>query len=155
MKRRPLGPWLVAATVALVACRAGDGAAPSPGEDPGCEHGIVRTDSGLRYRDTRCGDGTEAEVGDTVTMHYTGRLQNGKRFDSSRDRGGPFTFRLGVGLVIRGLDEGLQGMREGGARRLIIPPELAYGKAGSPPAIPRNATVIYDIELVDVKKATD
>lgn len=156
VKRWPIALCALSATLALVACRSdSNGAAPAPGEDPGCERGVVTTDSGLEYEDTRCGDGQVAEVGDTLTVHYMGRLQNGKRFDSSRERGAPFTFQLGAGLAIRGWDEGLQGMREGGKRRLVIPAELGYGRAGSPPIIPRNSTVIFAVELLEVQKATD
>jgi FKBP-type peptidyl-prolyl cis-trans isomerase len=109
------------------------------------------TETGLTYEDLECGDGEEATSGTTVTVHYTGTLEDGTQFDSSRDRGEPFTFVLGAGMVIRGWDEGLQGMLEGGQRRLEIPPDLAYGEEGVPPAIPPNATLVFEVELLEVQ----
>jgi FKBP-type peptidyl-prolyl cis-trans isomerase len=96
------------------------------------------------------GTGTEAQPGAKVQVHYTGWLTDGTKFDSSVDRNKPFEFPLGAGYVIRGWDEGVSGMKVGGQRRLTIPPELAYGKDGSPPVIPPNATLIFDVELLDV-----
>ena len=89
----------------------------------------------------------------TVTVHYTGTLEDGTQFESSRDREQPYTFVLGAGMVIRGWDEGLQGMLEGGIRRLEIPPDLAYGEEGAPPVIPPNATLIFEVELLEVQVA--
>jgi FKBP-type peptidyl-prolyl cis-trans isomerase len=104
------------------------------------------------------GSGNEAAAGRRVTVHYTGWLYNegaadhkGKKFDSSRDRGDPFTFRLGAGEVIDGWDQGVAGMKVGGRRTLTIPPDLGYGAQGSPGAIPPNATLVFDVELLDVK----
>ncbi len=111
---------------------------------------MVRTTSGLYYQDLEVGQGDEAVAGVTVTVHYEGWLANGTKFDSSRDRGQPFTFALGAGFVIPGWDEGVAGMRVGGLRKLVIPPNLAYGAAGVPPTIPGNATLVFDIELLEV-----
>nr|MBA2600726.1 FKBP-type peptidyl-prolyl cis-trans isomerase [Actinomycetota bacterium] len=111
---------------------------------------MVTTDSGLQYQDSECGQGPEAASGDLVTVHYTGKLENGETFDSSVG-GEPFTFPLGVGQAIPGWDEGVQGMSVGGKRTLTIPPELGYGVAGSPPVIPRNATLIFDIEVFEIQ----
>lgn len=115
----------------------------------------VMTATGLEYEDTIVGDGAEAKAGDHVTVHYTGWLRNadgsaGKKFDSSKDRSDPFEFPLGAGHVIKGWDQGVQGMKVGGARTLIIPAALGYGARGAGGAIPPNATLIFDVELLAV-----
>jgi len=111
----------------------------------------VTMPSGLKYQDLKVGDGAVAENGTTVSVHYTGWLTDGTKFDSSVDRGQPFSFHLGAGQVIRGWDEGVRGMRVGGKRKLTIPPDLGYGAAGTPGGpIPPNATLIFDVELKDV-----
>jgi peptidylprolyl isomerase len=110
----------------------------------------VTTASGLMYIDEMVGDGASPETGKKVTVHYTGTLPDGKKFDSSRDRGRPFEFNIGVGQVIKGWDEGVAGMKVGGQRKLIIPPELGYGARGAPPAIPPNAVLHFDVELLGV-----
>src|SRR5262249_4376417 len=110
----------------------------------------VTTKSGLKYYDLRAGAGSEAKAGQRVRVHYTGWLVDGKKFDSSVDRGQPFAFNLGVGQVIKGWDEGIQGMKSGGKRQLRIPPELAYGARGFADLIPPNATLIFDVELLGV-----
>ena len=111
----------------------------------------VTMPSGLKYEDLKVGDGAVAENGMTASVHYTGWLTDGTKFDSSVDRGQPFSFRLGAGQVIRGWDEGVRGMRVGGKRKLTIPPDLGYGAAGTPGGpIPPNATLIFDVELKDV-----
>ena len=111
----------------------------------------VKTASGLAYIDSKVGNGAEAKAGQTVDVHYTGYLTDGKKFDSSVDRGSPFSFPLGAGNVIKGWDEGVAGMKVGGKRRLIIPANLGYGAAGSPPAIPGGAELIFDVELLAIK----
>jgi FKBP-type peptidyl-prolyl cis-trans isomerase len=111
---------------------------------------IITTRSGLKYVDRKIGTGKEAKAGDTVTVHYVGRLEDGKKFDSSLDRNKPLTFDLGRRKVIRGWDEGIAGMREGGIRKLIIPPELAYGEGGDE-VIPPNSTLIFEVQLLKVR----
>jgi len=115
----------------------------------------VATASGLRYVDVKPGSGAVARAGQTAVVHYTGWLyeggKKGAKFDSSRDRGQPFAFPLGAGRVIRGWDEGVTGMKVGGQRTLIIPPELGYGSRGAGGVIPPNATLIFDVELIDLK----
>ncbi len=112
---------------------------------------MITTQSGLQYQDLVVGTGAEAVPGKSVTVHYTGTLQDGTKFDSSVDRNQPFTFILGTGQVIPGWDEGVAGMKVGGKRKLVIPPNLAYGVQGSPPVIPANATLNFDVELLEVK----
>lgn len=108
------------------------------------------TDSGLKYEDIQEGDGAQAAKGQTVSVHYTGWLENGTKFDSSKDRNDPFQFRLGAGMVIRGWDEGVAGMKVGGVRKLTIPPQLGYGARGAGGVIPPNATLIFEVELLDI-----
>lgn len=111
---------------------------------------VVTTESGLKYIDLQEGTGATPQTGQTVTVHYTGTLEDGTKFDSSRDRNRPFSFRIGAGQVIKGWDEGLSTMKVGGQRRLIIPPELGYGARGAGGVIPPNATLIFDVELLQV-----
>jgi FKBP-type peptidyl-prolyl cis-trans isomerase FkpA len=111
----------------------------------------MKTASGLEYEDVRVGAGVEAAAGKTVEVHYTGWLTDGKKFDSSRDRGQPFSFRLGAGQVIKGWDEGVAGMKIGGQRKLTIPPQLGYGNRGVGGVIPPNATLVFDVELLGVR----
>jgi FKBP-type peptidyl-prolyl cis-trans isomerase len=110
------------------------------------------TASGLQYWDNVVGTGATAVAGNTVKVHYTGFLTTGEKFDSSHDRGEPFSFPLGAGQVIKGWDEGVVGMKVGGQRQLRIPPQLGYGAAGAGGAIPPNATLIFDVELLEVGK---
>jgi len=112
---------------------------------------MTKTPSGLAYKDVKVGDGAEAKAGQMASVHYTGWLPDGTKFDSSRDRGEPFSFPIGAGQVIKGWDEGIIGMKVGGKRQLRIPPDLAYGEAGHPPQIPQNATLIFDVQLVAIK----
>jgi FKBP-type peptidyl-prolyl cis-trans isomerase FkpA len=111
----------------------------------------VKTASGLSYVDEVVGNGAAAEPGQMVSVHYTGWLTNGHKFDSSVDRGQPFEFSLGRGQVIKGWDEGVAGMKVGGKRRLTIPPELGYGARGAGSDIPPNATLVFDVQLLGVK----
>lgn len=131
----------VAGAAYLLAPSAGG---PSSGDE-------VTTASGLRYTDIEVGTGPSPQAGQTAVVHYTGTLQDGTKFDSSHDRGQPFEFPLGRGRVIRGWDEGVATMRVGGRRRLVIPSSLGYGERGSPPKIPGGATLIFDVELLDVR----
>ncbi len=107
--------------------------------------------SGLEFQEIKIGEGTEAKAGMTVDVHYTGWLLDGTKFDSSVDRGKPFSFHLGAGEVIRGWDEGVAGMKVGGKRKLRIPAELGYGSRGAGGVIPGNATLVFDVELLGVK----
>lgn len=111
----------------------------------------VTTDSGLQYIDLLEGKGRQAELGDQATVHYTGWLANGTKFDSSLDRGQPFSFRVGAGQVIKGWDEGVGTMKIGGKRKLIIPPDLAYGPRGAGNVIPPNATLTFEVELLGLR----
>ncbi len=111
----------------------------------------IKTASGLQYWDIKVGTGAVAEAGHKVRVDYTGWLTDGKKFDSSVGTGRPFEFMLGAGQVIKGWDQGVAGMKIGGKRQLRIPPELAYGAKGYPGAIPPNATLIFDVQLVDVR----
>ena len=109
------------------------------------------TASGLQIIEIQPGTGDQARSGQEVTVHYTGWLTDGRKFDSSRDRGDPFKFGLGRGQVIRGWDEGVAGMKVGGKRRLVIPPELGYGQRGAGGAIPPGATLLFNVELLGVR----
>ena len=104
----------------------------------------------LQIEDLKAGTGQEAKAGDRVTVHYVGTLTDGKKFDSSRDRGRPFSFTLGQGQVIKGWDQGFSGMKVGTKARLTIPPEMGYGARGFPPVIPPNSTLIFEVELLGV-----
>jgi len=120
-------------------------AAPTkPGE-------VKTTGSGVKYETLKEGTGAVAKAGQRITVQYTGTLEDGKKFDSSRDRGKPYTVAIGVGDVIPGWDEALPGMKIGERRKLIVPPNAAYGAQGHPPAIPSNATLIFDVELINVE----
>ena len=116
---------------------------------------MTKSLTGLQYKDTKVGTGATPKIGQTAVVHYTGWLYNngekGKKFDSSRDRGEPFAFPLGQGQVIKGWDEGVETMKVGGKRTLVIPPELGYGARGAGGVIPPNAWLIFDVELVGVK----
>jgi len=108
------------------------------------------TDSGLKYDDITEGDGDIATAGQMVTVHYTGWLTDGSKFDSSKDRNDPFKFKLGAGNVIRGWDEGVAGMKIGGTRKLTIPANLGYGAQGAGGVIPPNATLVFEVELLGI-----
>ncbi len=110
----------------------------------------TETASGLVFEDLKLGEGAEALAGQTVSVHYTGWLTDGSKFDSSKDRNEAFSFPLGMRQVIAGWDEGVQGMRVGGARKLTIPPQLGYGARGAGGVIPPNATLVFEVELLEV-----
>jgi peptidylprolyl isomerase len=111
----------------------------------------MKTASGLEYIEVEAGTGTQAMAGQTVDVHYTGKLQDGTVFDSSIPRGAPIAFKLGVGQVIKGWDEGIAMMKVGGKAQLVIPPDLGYGERGAGGVIPPNATLVFDVELVSVR----
>jgi len=121
----------------------------------GCTKEVVNkeitTPTGLKYVDLKIGEGAEPKAGQTVIVHYTGKLEDGKKFDSSLDRNEPLSFTIGIGQVIKGWDEGVMTMKIGGKRRLIIPPELGYGSRGAGSIIPPNAILIFEVELLDIK----
>ena len=129
-------------------------ASPAPAKAAGPDQTTGKpksTASGVEYWDTKVGTGKEATTGRNVTVHYTGWLTNGKKFDSSRDRDEPFDFVLGGHQVITGWDEGVVGMKVGGKRQLRIPPAAGYGSRGAAPVIPPNATLVFDVELLEVR----
>ena len=140
--------FILFALLAAAALQAqGDNSSPTKVEGKG-----KSTSSGLQYWDLKEGTGATASAGKSVSVHYTGWLaSNGKKFDSSVDRGQPFMFQLGAGQVIKGWDEGVSGMKVGGKRQLRIPPELGYGARGAGGVIPPNATLIFDVELLAIK----
>ena len=130
-------------------------AAPPLGRVDAATNQVIEMPNGLKYTDTKTGDGATATSGNKVSVHYTGWLYNngakGAKFDSSVDRGQPFQFTLGAHQVIAGWDEGVAGMKVGGKRTLIIPPELGYGARGAGGVIPPNATLMFDVELLGVQ----
>jgi FKBP-type peptidyl-prolyl cis-trans isomerase len=138
---------------ALVLSAAGLMAEPAPKEKKKEEPKTVTLKSGLKYQDLKVGVGDEAKKGDKVEVHYTGWLaKDGKKFDSSKDRGKPFPFTLGEGEVIKGWDEGVVGMKVGGERKLMIPAKLGYGKRGFPGAIPPDADLIFEVKVLKISK---
>ena len=112
---------------------------------------MTTTDSGLQYEDLVEGTGQTAKAGDSVRVHYTGWLTDGTKFDSSKDRNRPFAFQIGAGRVIKGWDEGVAGMKAGGKRKLHIPPALGYGARGAGGAIPPNADLVFEVELLKIR----
>lgn len=118
---------------------------------PAPKEKIVTTKSGLKYVDLKVGKGASPKAGQMVTVHYIGTLTNGKKFDASRDHGSPFEFPIGQGRVIKGWDEGVMTMKVGGKRKLIVPPNLAYGERAMGDVIPANSTLIFEVELLGVK----
>jgi FKBP-type peptidyl-prolyl cis-trans isomerase FkpA len=146
---------LVAALASMPAVADETKPTPAPEAAKKSESKMKSTPSGLQYEDTLEGTGASPKPGQTCVMHYTGWLwengAKGKKFDSSVDRGTPFTFPIGQGRVIKGWDEGVATMKVGGKRTLLIPPQLGYGSRGAPGAIPPNATLLFEVELLDVK----
>lgn len=147
MKKENLGVVVAIAVVLVFVFVGGMGIFNSLTTDNKVE---TNTTSGLIINDVVIGSGEEAVVGSIVTVHYTGVFENGTKFDSSRDRGEPFTFELGKGMVIAGWDQGVLGMKVGGKRNLVIPPELGYGANDYGP-IPGGSTLMFEVELLDVK----
>ena len=141
---QPTSDRLVVNDTNLIAMNSGSESEQTAGKD------TVTTPSGLKYKDLTEGTGATPQRGQTVVVHYTGTLEDGTKFDSSRDRNSPFSFKLGMGQVIKGWDEGLSTMRVGGRRQLIIPAELGYGARGAGGVIPPNATLIFDVELLRI-----
>ncbi len=150
MRRAPLHVVLALVAGCSSGCSSSEKREPAPAPADRPETREVTTTSGLKYVDDVVGQGKKAELGKTVVVHYTGTLDDGTKFDSSRDRDKPFEFPLGEGKVIKGWDEGVAGMRVGGKRRLVIPPELGYGSRNVGP-IPANSTLHFEVELLDVK----
>lgn len=141
---------------AVIGCSPLVMAQPAATDNPSAAETYVKTESGLQYADTKVGSGRTAGPGNFVSVHYTGWLKSrytglGKQFDTSRDTNQPFQFVLGTGNVIAGWDEGVQGMQVGGVRKLIVPPALGYGAHGAGASIPPNATLVFEVELLDVK----
>jgi FKBP-type peptidyl-prolyl cis-trans isomerase len=153
MKKIHEAVWLalpVAGCLLMMSCIAAQDSKPTAQNQS--EGKTVTTDSGLQYVDLKVGTGATAKKGDTVEVHYTGWLKDGKKFDSSVDRGQPFSFPLGASRVIKGWDEGVAGMKVGGKRKLIIPAKLGYGERGTPDGtIPPNAELTFEVELLKIK----
>ena len=147
------GSTLALFALLLLACGGSDssGGASAGGDFKVDSAALTKTASGLQYQDVKVGTGAEAHDGQLAVVHYTGWLTDGTKFDSSRDRGQPFSFPIGQGQVIPGWDEGVAGMKVGGRRKLVIPARLGYGDMGAPPAIPPGATLVFDVELLDLK----
>jgi len=142
---------IVVGAAALTALIAACAQSQAPAGGSGGAGQEVTTASGLRYTDVKVGTGAEAKAGQTAVVHYTGTLTNGNKFDSSKDRNQPFSFPLGAGRVIKGWDEGVAGMKVGGVRKLTIPSNLGYGAQGAGGVIPPNATLLFEVELLDVR----
>ena len=136
----------------LFVTNTGRAAEPTIAPSGSASAALTTTASGLQYTDFKVGDGASPQPGEIAIVHYTGFLEDGKKFESSRERGKPFGFKVGAGQVIKGWDEGVATMKVGGIRRLVVPPSLAYGEKGAGSVIPPNARLTFDIELIDVRK---
>jgi FKBP-type peptidyl-prolyl cis-trans isomerase FkpA len=150
-----MGPswWMRLVLTALVLIAAGPRGSAADDAKPEPEPKVVKLDSGLKYQDLKVGTGATAKAGYRVTVHYTGWLAKGKKkFDSSKDRDEPFAFELGAGKVIKGFDEGITGMKVGGKRKLMIPAKLGYGAKGAGDAIPPDADLVFEVELLKLEK---
>jgi peptidylprolyl isomerase len=147
-----IGAAVLIAVIVILATGGDDGSSSSAPTKPEVEVPTGPPPKQLETDDITVGDGAEAQAGDTITVEYVGVLyDNGQEFDSSWERPDPFSFQLGTGQVIKGWDQGIVGMKVGGRRQLIIPPDLAYGKQGSPPTIGPNATLVFVVDLTDVQ----
>ncbi|OHB24356.1 MAG: hypothetical protein A2542_01365 [Parcubacteria group bacterium RIFOXYD2_FULL_52_8] len=155
MNMKVIGIIVAALVIILIAfyMNSSNGTPTTPAGTPESTATPSPAANGLQVQDVVVGTGTEAKAGDTVSVHYTGTLENGTKFDSSVDRGQPFRFPLGAGMVIQGWDLGVAGMKEGGKRHLVIPASLAYGAASPSPLIPANSTLVFDVELIKVERA--
>jgi len=143
------GALILVVVVLLGACASSGSAANKPAAAPGGT--MQTTPSGLQYEDLVVGTGDSPRQGQTASVHYTGWLDNGQKFDSSLDRGRPFDFQVGAGQVIKGWDEGVATMKVGGKRKLLIPPDLGYGSRGAGGVIPPNANLTFEVELLGIK----
>lgn len=143
---------LLVAAVAIPACVRNEGKPASPPRNQAATAAMIKTPSGLAYADLKVGTGAQPSAGKPVKVHYTGWLENGTKFDSSLDRKEPFVFIIGVGQVVPGWDEGVITMRVGGKRKLVIPPQLGYGASGAGGVIPPDATLIFEVELLDAEQ---
>jgi FKBP-type peptidyl-prolyl cis-trans isomerase len=143
---------LGASLMLCLACNESDANSQDKDKKDKKEEKVITTKSGLKYVELKEGTGDEAKAGQIVEVHYTGWLKDGTKFDSSKDRNEPFKFPLGAGRVIKGWDEGVAGMKVGGKRKLIIPPELGYGKRGAGNVIPPDAELTFEVELLGIKK---
>jgi FKBP-type peptidyl-prolyl cis-trans isomerase len=152
MRPKLIPLFIILGVIAMTSGMPSGHAAPDTSSPTKVEGKPKTTADGLQYWEITAGTGVAAVSGKKVTVHYTGWLTDGKKFDSSVDRGQPFVFALGAGQVIKGWDEGVAGMKVGGKRQLKIPPELGYGARGAGGVIPPNATLIFDVELLDVGK---
>ena len=147
---RSMAHWMAGAFMAAFCCSVAWAADPQDKDKK--EEKVITTKSGLKYVELKEGTGDEAKAGQKVEVHYTGWLKDGTKFDSSKDRNRPFKFPLGAGRVIKGWDEGVAGMKVGGKRKLIIPPELGYGKRGTPDGtIPPDAELTFEVELLGIE----
>lgn len=150
---------LAVVTVLFLGCERGQEAGHETGHETGAAgekagtmaENLETTPSGLQYVDVKVGTGASPQKGQTAVVHYTGWLVDGKKFDSSKDRGQPFSFAVGRGQVIKGWDEGVATMKVGGTRKLVIPPDLAYGARGAGGVIPPNATLTFEVELLEIR----